>query len=77
MSDNWKTCKHEFEPVPRHSEFGVVYEDECIHCGSIGVLSDVPDENGMFYLVAQPQAEIFDLDAYRARKASSNGETGT
>lgn len=68
-----KNCKHKWIQVPKHSSFGVVFQDECAHCGSIGVLADEPDEYGFYPIVALPFAEVVDLNKFRqTRKAASN-----
>jgi hypothetical protein len=69
-----KNCKHKWIQVPKHSMYGVVHQDECEHCGSIGVLSEKPDENGFYQIIPQPFAEVIDLNEYREkRKAVANG----
>jgi hypothetical protein len=72
--NNWKTCKHEWKAVAKYSSFGVVYQDECVNCESIGVLADKADENGMVHIVAQPQADVIDFSDFKKRKETQNVE---
>lgn len=69
---DWKNCDHKWDSVPKHSAFGLVHQDECTKCGSIGVLSKVPNEQGFFQIVAQPWATIISLDEYRKRKVKQD-----
>lgn len=66
--NNWKTCSHKWTPVEKLSEFGIVYQDECEHCGCIGVLAEKPDEKGVYQIVAQPMADVISLCEYRKRR---------
>jgi hypothetical protein len=72
---DWKTCKHEWEAVPKHSGFGIVHQDECLHCGSIGILAEMPNERGFYEIIAQPWGEVIYLDEYRKRKVEKDVET--
>lgn len=65
---NWRTCEHKWESVAKYSEFGTVFQDECAHCGCIGVLADKPDENGFIQIVAQPMADVIDFMEFKRRK---------
>lgn len=67
-----KDCKHEWQAQKVENHWGWVMEDVCAHCGSIGVLSEKPDENGFYQIVAKPWAKIFDLNAYRKRKEQAD-----
>ena len=70
--NKWKTCPHNFQPVAKFSEFGLVHQDECTECGCIGVLADKPDENGFYQIVAQPMAEVIDFMEFKRRKEQAN-----
>lgn len=71
---NWKTCKHNWQAVAKHSEFGTVFQDECTNCGCVGILADKPNEQGIWEIVAQPMAEVIDFQAFKQRKGVSNGK---
>lgn len=72
MSELWNECKHEWEAQRVENNFGWVTEDVCIHCGSIGIVSEKPDESGFYQIVAKPWAKIYNLDEYRKRKEQQN-----
>jgi len=64
-----KNCKHKWIQVTKRSMYGVVYQDKCKYCGSIGVLSEKPDENGFHHIVPhQPFAEVIDLNQHREKE---------
>lgn len=74
MQAKWKTCQHNWISVPHHSVYGVVHQDECSECGCIGVISNQPDESGFYQIVAQPMADVIDLNEFRKRKEVKDGE---
>lgn len=70
-----ETCKHKWTQVFKHSRYGVVYQDVCGICGCIGVISNVPDEHGVYQIVPKNLAEVIDLNQYRQkRKVQANGK---
>jgi hypothetical protein len=72
LMNKWKTCNHNWKAVAVYSVYGTVYQDECTECGCIGVLAEEPDEHGFYKIVAQPMADVIDLNEYRKRKEQKN-----
>lgn len=70
-------CSHDWKAISKHSEFGTVYQDECCNCGCIGVLANEPDANGFYAIVAQPMAQVIDLNEFRKRKELESGKLNT
>jgi hypothetical protein len=68
-----KNCKHKWIQVAKHSMYGVLYQDECEHCGAIGVLSREPDEKGFYQILPKPVSEVIYLNQpAKKRKAVAN-----
>jgi hypothetical protein len=72
MEAKWRTCSHKWVAVPYTSSYGTVHQDECAECGCIGVLATNPDEEGFYKIVAQPIADVIDLNEFRKRKELAN-----
>lgn len=69
---DWKTCTHRWKPKAKVSGFGVVFQDECTKCGSIGVMADKPDDHGYYAIVPQPWATIIDFNEFKKRKEAQH-----
>ena len=73
--NRWKTCSHKWESLPKYSEFGTVYQDECSLCGCIGILASEPNEAGFYGIVALPMAGVIDLNEFRKRREKSDEQS--
>lgn len=66
---DWRTCNHKWKDVVDSNEFFV--RDECEHCGSIGQITNEPDGEGYYKIVAKPWADVIDINEYRKRKEAN------
>lgn len=75
MGELMSECKHEWHEKGSYNEVGLFFRDECALCGRIGMLSLVPDEKGIYKIVAKPMASVSNLNDFRKRKEGENVKT--